>query len=202
FREVVEYCLTATYRATCRAHPLQLVVGDAMKAISGLGSHSTLAAVEHASEIVNFVRKSVLDTETVYKAVGFHLVAKNATRWNFQLRMIAALLKAIDKDRKLQSKLNATKKWDWDVVAAVKAELEMRAQQLQVSQPNSTEKNVDEPSENQSGSTSAAVIKEFDTFLNEPLYSMRELVDPLKANGQTKTSKYVVLTVHKTKTNA
>lgn len=47
----------------------------------------------------------------MYKAVGFHLVAKNATRWNSQLRMIAALLKAIDKDRKLQSKLNATKKW-------------------------------------------------------------------------------------------
>ncbi|KZR98183.1 Uncharacterized protein APZ42_006516 [Daphnia magna] len=82
----------------------------------------------------------------------------------------------------------------------------MRAQQLQVSQPNSTEKKncapicaeasneasqlystlLDEPSENQSGSTSAAVIEEFDTFLNEPLSSMRELVDPLKANGQTK----------------
>ncbi|KZS07449.1 Uncharacterized protein APZ42_028820 [Daphnia magna] len=104
FREVVEYCLTATYRATCTAHTLQLVVGDAMKAISGLGSHSALAAVEHASKIVNFVRKS-------NKAVGFHFVAKNATRWNSQLRMIAALLKAIDKDRKLQSKLNATKKW-------------------------------------------------------------------------------------------
>ncbi|XP_045027931.1 uncharacterized protein LOC116934222 [Daphnia magna] len=205
FREVVEYCLTATYRATCTAHTLQLVVGDAMKAISGLGSHSALAAVEHASKIVNFVRKS-------NKAVGFHFVAKNATRWNSQLRMIAALLKAIDKDRKLQSKLNATKKWgelshhelgmlkeltilemisksgesDCAVVAAVKAELEMRAQQLQVSKPNSTEKKMDEPSENQSGSTSAAVTEEFDTFLNEPHSSMRELVDPLKANGQTK----------------
>ncbi|KAK4003757.1 hypothetical protein OUZ56_005512 [Daphnia magna] len=82
----------------------------------------------------------------------------------------------------------------------------MRAQQLQVSQPNLTEKKncapicaeasneasqlystlLAEPSENQSGSTSAAVIEEFDTFLNEPLSSMRELVDPLKANGQTK----------------
>ncbi|KZS04125.1 Uncharacterized protein APZ42_032962 [Daphnia magna] len=81
---VVEYCLTATYRATCIAHTLQLVVGDAMKAISGLGSHSALAAVEHTSKIVHFARKSVLDTETVYKAVGFHLVAKNATRWNSQ----------------------------------------------------------------------------------------------------------------------
>ncbi|KZR99408.1 Uncharacterized protein APZ42_004730 [Daphnia magna] len=82
----------------------------------------------------------------------------------------------------------------------------MRVQQLQVSQPNLTEKKncakicaeasnkasqlystlLAEPSENQSGSTSAAVIEEFDTFLNEPLSSMRELVDPLKANGQTK----------------
>ena len=58
FREVVEYCLTATYRATFIAYTLQLVVGDAMKAISGLGSHSSLAAVEHASKIVNFVRVS------------------------------------------------------------------------------------------------------------------------------------------------
>jgi hypothetical protein len=103
--------LPGTYRATCIVHTLQLVVGDAMKAMSGLVSQSALAAVEHASKIVNFVRKSVLDTETVYKSVGFHLLAKNATRYHSQLRMISALFKAIDKDRKLQSKLNATKKW-------------------------------------------------------------------------------------------
>ena len=77
----------------------------------GFVSPSALAAVEHSSKTVNFVRKSVLDTETVYKAVGFYLVAKNATRWNSQLRMISALLKAIHKDRELQSKLNATKEW-------------------------------------------------------------------------------------------
>jgi hypothetical protein len=47
----------------------------------------------------------------VFKAVGFHLEAKNLTRWNSQLRMISALLKAIDKDSNLQSKLNTTKKW-------------------------------------------------------------------------------------------
>jgi hypothetical protein len=101
--------LPGTYRATCIVHTLQLVVGDAMKAMSGSLSQSALAAVEHT--IVNFVRKSVLDTETVYKSVGFHLLAKNATRYHSQLRMISALFKAIDKDRKLQSKLNATKKW-------------------------------------------------------------------------------------------
>ncbi|EFX72075.1 hypothetical protein DAPPUDRAFT_326596 [Daphnia pulex] len=158
--------LPGTYRATCIVHTLQLVVGDAMKAMSGLVSQSALAAVEHASKIVNFVRKSVLDTETVYKSVGFHLLAKNATRYHSQLRMISALFKAIDKYRKLQSKLNATKKWDWAVLAAVKAELEMRAQQLKSNQPNLTEEVKSEPSQNPSGGISAAVIEEFENFIN------------------------------------
>jgi hypothetical protein len=51
FREFVEYCLSGTYRATCKAHTLQLVVGDAIKAMIGLVSQSALAAVEHASKI-------------------------------------------------------------------------------------------------------------------------------------------------------
>jgi hypothetical protein len=107
------------------------------------------------------------------------------------------------------------KKWisksgesDWAVLAAVKAELEMRTQQLNSSQPNLTEekKNVpaeanndssrlystliDEPSQNPSGNISVAVIEEFETFINEPLSSLRELVpklvDPLKPDGPTK----------------
>ena len=80
----------------------------------------------------------------------------------------------------------------------------MRDQQLNSSQPNLTEekKNVpaeanndssrlystfiDEPSQNPSGSISTAVIEEFETFINEPLSSLRELVDPLKPDGPTK----------------
>jgi hypothetical protein len=102
------------------------------------------------------------------------------------------------------------KKWisksgesDWAVLAAVKAELEMRAQQFKSHQLNLTEEKntapteanhdssrlyiplIDEPSQNPSGSLSAAV-EEFETFINEPLSSLRELVDPLKPDGPTK----------------
>jgi hypothetical protein len=106
------------------------------------------------------------------------------------------------------------KKWisktgesDWAVLAAVKAELKMRARQLKINQLNLTEEKntaeeknaeannyssrlystlIDEPSQNPSGGVSAAVIEEFDTFINEALSSLRELVDPLKPDGATK----------------
>lgn len=44
----------------------------------------------------------------------------------------------------------------------------------------------DELSQNPSGGISAAVIEEFETFINEPLSSLRKLVDPLKPDGPTK----------------
>ncbi|KAK4005800.1 hypothetical protein OUZ56_010924 [Daphnia magna] len=239
FREVVEYCLTATYRATCIAHTLGcwLVVGDAMKAISDLGSHSALAWGELSHHELGVLKELTVllqpfedatnDLQGVYETTG-NVIPCYLDLLNKSDQILQTNCQRLKKITHKAFNLCSTryflflgtmlnpmikKKWisksgesDWAVVAAFKAELEMRAQQLQVSQPNLTEKKncvpicaeasnearqlystlLDEPSENQSGSTFAAVIEEFDTFLNEPLSSMRELVDPLKANGQTK----------------
>lgn len=59
---------------------------------------------------MNYIRKSVLDTETLVKCVGFRIPAMNNTRWSSQYNMLNKLMKAIEKDPTLQSKLNATKK--------------------------------------------------------------------------------------------
>jgi hypothetical protein len=59
---------------------------------------------------VNYIRKSVLDTETLVKCVGFRIPAMNNTRWSSQYNMLNKLMEAIEKDPTLQSKLNATKK--------------------------------------------------------------------------------------------
>lgn len=66
------------------------------------------AAIKRASDIINSVRKSVIDTEEVFKAVGFRLVAKNATRWNSQLNSLRSIVKALDIDPQIQNRLNAT----------------------------------------------------------------------------------------------
>ena len=52
----------------------------------------------------------MLDTEAVYEAVGSRLTAKNATRWDSQLKAFRSIVDALDKDPQLQSKLNATTK--------------------------------------------------------------------------------------------
>lgn len=49
------------------------------------------------------------DTEVVFNAVKFRLVAKNATRWNSLLFSLQSLVKALDADPQIQSRLNATK---------------------------------------------------------------------------------------------
>ena len=59
---------------------------------------------------MSYIRKSVLDTETVAKAVGFRLPNKNSTRWNSQFLMIKKLVEAFEKAPSLQDTLNATKK--------------------------------------------------------------------------------------------
>jgi hypothetical protein len=66
--------------------------------------------ISHVSKLVNYIRKSVLDTEIVFNAVGFHLPAKNATRWNSTFFVLSKFLQAIDKDSTLCSRLNAVKK--------------------------------------------------------------------------------------------
>ena len=60
-----------------------------------------------ASKIVNYVRKSVLDTEVVQSSVGFKLPTMNATRWNSQHRLLQKLIEALDTDPCLQQKLKA-----------------------------------------------------------------------------------------------
>ena len=66
--------------------------------------------ISHVSKLVNYIRKSVLDTEIVFNAVGFRLPAKNATRWNSTYFMLSKFLQMIDKDSTLCSRLNAVKK--------------------------------------------------------------------------------------------
>ena len=73
-------------------------------------THPAFLAVEHVSKVVNYVRKSVFDTETINSSVGFRFKAKNVTRWNSQPKMVETFLKALQIDRHLQSKLKATKK--------------------------------------------------------------------------------------------
>ncbi|KZS04934.1 Uncharacterized protein APZ42_032015 [Daphnia magna] len=98
------YQMSSTLRASCKAHDLQLTVKDGLKAVdSPIG-----AALKHCGAIVNSVRHSVIDTEEVFKSVGFHLVAKNVTRWNSELYSVRSVIKAVDTDPQLQNRLNAT----------------------------------------------------------------------------------------------
>jgi len=46
----------------------------------------------------------------VFNAVGFRLPARNATRWNSSFYMLAAFLKAIEREPSLQARLSAVKK--------------------------------------------------------------------------------------------
>ncbi|KZS06790.1 Uncharacterized protein APZ42_029636 [Daphnia magna] len=79
-----------------------------------IGTSSTkveaASSVKKAGKIVSYIRKSVLDTEKLFKAVGFRLPNENATRWNSQYLMLRKLLEAFEKASYLQETLNATKK--------------------------------------------------------------------------------------------
>ena len=77
-------CLPKHFR--CYAHSLQLVVRDGLKEA---GQHLK-TVVAKASNIVNFVRKSVNASEILEGEKK--LQASNATRWNSQLYMIKSIL--------------------------------------------------------------------------------------------------------------
>ena len=77
-------CLPKHYR--CYAHSLQLVVRDGLKEA---GQHLK-TVIAKASNIVNFVRKSVNASEILEDEKK--LQASNATRWNSQLYMIQSIL--------------------------------------------------------------------------------------------------------------
>ena len=66
--------------------------------------------IAHVGKIVNFIRKSILDSETLSKLVDFKLPAMNQTRWNSQFLMITKFLNALDKDSQIQNKLKAFEK--------------------------------------------------------------------------------------------
>jgi hypothetical protein len=68
--------------------------------------------ISHVSKLLNYIRKSVLDTEMVFNSVGFRLPAKHhATRWNSTyFIMLSKFVQAIDKDPILCSRRNAVKK--------------------------------------------------------------------------------------------
>ncbi|CAG2204101.1 unnamed protein product [Mytilus edulis] len=72
--------------ARCFAHTLQLVVKDGLKDCSP----HLKTVITKASNIVSFVRKSIIASEILedYK----RLQAANATRWNSQLHMICSVL--------------------------------------------------------------------------------------------------------------
>jgi hypothetical protein len=59
--------------------------------------------------IISAVRRSVNDTEIVYNTTKFHLPAKNATRGNSQYYSINGVLRILEIDPLIQTKLNATK---------------------------------------------------------------------------------------------
>ena len=65
--------------------------------------------IAHVGKIVNFIRKSILDSETLSKLVDFKLPAMNQTRWNSQY-LIKKFLNALDKDSQIQNKLKACEK--------------------------------------------------------------------------------------------
>lgn len=57
---------------------------------------------------LTLIRHSFIDTEEVFKSVGFRLVAKNVTRWNSEMYSLTSIIKAFDTDPQLQNRLNAT----------------------------------------------------------------------------------------------
>jgi hypothetical protein len=59
--------------------------------------------------IISAVRRSVNDTEIVYNTTKFHLPAKNATRGNSQYYSINGVLRILEIDPLIQTKLNGTK---------------------------------------------------------------------------------------------
>lgn len=61
---------------------------------------------------MNYIRKSVIDSETIAKALGFRLPARNATRWNSMFYMLRKYVDATEKDPILmqdRSRLNAVR---------------------------------------------------------------------------------------------
>ncbi|KAK4027992.1 hypothetical protein OUZ56_017155 [Daphnia magna] len=100
-----DYILYSKLRSDCVAHKLQLVIKDGFKALVG----EAALVISHVRKLVNYVRKSVLNTEMVFTAVGFRLSVKNAASWNstYFMFMLMKFLQAIDKDPTLCSRLNA-----------------------------------------------------------------------------------------------
>ena len=64
-------------------------------------------ALELVSTIVAAVRRSQVDTKTVYDSVQCRLPIMNATRWSSQVTMTDAFGDALEKDPDLQRKFNA-----------------------------------------------------------------------------------------------
>ncbi|KZR98441.1 Uncharacterized protein APZ42_006142 [Daphnia magna] len=104
--DLATYEMSSKLRESCKAHDLQNVIKNGLNKIEAQAG----AVIKRVSKIINSVRMSVNDTEAVFKAVGFRLVAKNATRWNSQLASLRSIIKAIDYDPQLQTGLNATTK--------------------------------------------------------------------------------------------
>lgn len=119
------FVMSSPLRGTCIAHTLQLVIKDGLKAMHVIYSLFSRVefnncqnqfslqgqiskTIEHASKIVNSVRKSGKDTEVILNSVKFRLPAMNATRWNSQYYMLKKLYQAFDQDNNLQNNLSAT----------------------------------------------------------------------------------------------
>lgn len=68
------------------------------------------ATINLASKVVNFIRKSNIDSEILVKSVGFKIPVRNQTRWNSQYLMLSKFVEALELDPNLQLKLSAYKK--------------------------------------------------------------------------------------------
>lgn len=66
--------------------------------------------IQKAKSIVNGIRKSLSDTEKLKNAVGFVIPMCNLTRWNSDLTMLIALVKALKQAPWLQDQLNSFKR--------------------------------------------------------------------------------------------
>jgi hypothetical protein len=75
-------------RASCAAHTLQLVVKHGLSVDT-----KVTALLQKVAKICGAVRKSLVDTETVFGAAQAHFVAMNVTRWNSQFRMLEQFLR-------------------------------------------------------------------------------------------------------------
>lgn len=81
FREVLEYSLNCVYRCTCVAHTLQLAVGNGLKATTRAKMKSVNLEIEHASRIVNYVRKKCNQFGNCFK---FSRLSTATTKCNFK----------------------------------------------------------------------------------------------------------------------